>query len=85
MKTSTRVCLATAILAATAALGAVASAESCRADAFSAVRHGENVGGAPCAAPAVKAVGDSVCMVSDSVAMSNGIAIVDYVLKPEAE
>ena len=33
----------------------------------------------------VKAVGDSVCTVSDSVAMSNGIAIVDYVLKPEAE
>ncbi|MBR0506730.1 MAG: tannase/feruloyl esterase family alpha/beta hydrolase, partial [Kiritimatiellae bacterium] len=33
----------------------------------------------------VKSVGDSVCTVSDSVAMSNGIAIVDYVLKPETE
>ena len=32
----------------------------------------------------VKSVGDSVCSVSDSVVMSNGIAIVDYVLKPEA-
>ena len=33
----------------------------------------------------VKSVGDSVCSVSDSVVMSNGIAIVDYVLKPETE
>ena len=33
----------------------------------------------------VKSVGDAICTVSDSVAMSNGIAIVDYVLKPEAE
>ena len=32
----------------------------------------------------VKSAGDAVCTVSDSVAMSNGIAIVDYVLKPEA-
>ena len=68
MKTSLRSCLAKAVLAATAALDAVASAETCRADVFSAV----------------KAVGDAVCTVSDSVAMSNGIAIVDYVLKPEA-
>ena len=63
MKTPVRSCLAKAVLAATAALGAVASAESCRADAFSAVRHGENVGGAPRAAPAVKAV---VCVVERS-------------------
>ena len=33
----------------------------------------------------VKSVGDAICTVSDSVAMSNDIAIVDYVLKPEAE
>ena len=33
----------------------------------------------------VKSVGDAICTVSDSVSMSNGIAIVDYVLKPEAE
>ncbi len=33
----------------------------------------------------VTSAGDAICTVSDSVAMSNGIAIVDYVLKPEAE
>ena len=69
MKTSAFFCLTKAVLAVTAAVGAVAPAETCRADAFAAV----------------KAVGDSVCSVSDSVTMSNGIALVDYVLKPEAE
>ena len=33
----------------------------------------------------IKSVGDAICTVSDSVTISNGIAIVDYVLKPEAE
>ena len=31
----------------------------------------------------VTSAGDAICTVSDSVVMSNGIAIVDYVLKPE--
>ena len=34
---------------------------------------------------AVKSIGDSVCTVSDSVTVSNGIAVVDFVLRPEAE
>lgn len=33
----------------------------------------------------IKSAGDAICSVSDSVTMSNGIALVDYVLKPEAE
>ena len=69
MKISSCLCLTKVVLAATALLSAVASADTLRTDAPAAV----------------KAVGDSVCKVSDSLEMSDGIAIVDYVLKPEAE